>query len=251
MPRSPFRAIGAAPVLALALALAAPAPALSAQDAPAPVVTKITADLGYVAVSGNTQLTTLSIGEKLTQSRGRILLEQGVAFVYSQQADSVTTNFLRLYGRGDYKIDQVFAAFAGLAYDRNRFAGIEHRYEEALGLTAKVLRTATDTVHLEGGGQFTQQLGTDGIQQNFPSARGAASWRHRFSASAYFTQAVEYLPNLKETADWRVNAESGVVAPISAKINLKLSYVIRYDNLPQPGFSEIDRLFTTGLQITF
>jgi putative salt-induced outer membrane protein len=247
MLRSPTRAH----VVALALALVATAPALVAQDAPAPVVTKITADLGYVAVSGNTQLTTLSIGEKLTQSRGRLTLEQGVAFVYSQQADSVTTNFLRLHGRGDYKIDKVFAGYLGLAYDRNRFAGIEHRYEEALGLTARLIGTSSDSVHIEGGAQLTQQLGTDGIQQNFPSARGAASWRHVFSASAYFLQAVEFLPNLKETEDWRLNSESGIVAPISAKINLKLSYVIRYDNLPQPGFSEIDRLFTTGLQITF
>lgn len=247
MLRSPIRVR----VAALALALVATAPALLAQDAPAPVVTKITADLGYVAVSGNTQLTTLSIGEKLTQSRGRLSLEQGIGFVYSQQADSVTTNFLRLYGRGDYKIDKVLAAYLGLAYDRNRFAGIEHRYEEALGLTARLLGTGSDTIRVEGGGQFTQQLGTDGIQQNFPSARGAASWRHAFSASAYFLQTVEYLPNLKETVDWRVNSESGLVAPISAKINLKLSYVVRYDNLPQPGFSEIDRLFTTGLQITF
>lgn len=236
---------------ALALALFATAPAVSAQQAPAPVVTKITADLGYVAVTGNTRLTTLSIGEKLTQSRGRLTLEQGVSFVYSQQADSVTTNFLRLHGRGDYKIDKVFAGYLGLAYDRNRFAGIERRYEEALGITARLVDTPKDTVHIEGGGQVTQQLGTDGIEQNFPSARGAVSWRHTFSKAAYFAQGVEYLPNLKETEDWRVNAESIVVAPISAKINLKVAYVIRYDNLPQVGFSEIDRLFTTGLQITF
>ena len=91
----------------------------------------------------------------------------------------------------------------------------------------------------------------DGLQENFPSARGALRWRHGFTPAAYFTQTVEYIPNLKQTEDWRVNTESGIVAPLSARVGLKVAYVIRYDNLPQAGFSEVDRLFTSGLQITF
>lgn len=241
------------PCLRAALAVSAllvTAPALAAQEAD-PVVTKITADIGYVAVSGNTQVTTFNIGEKLTQARGRLSLEQGVALVYSEQADSVITNYLRAHFRGDFKIDKLLAVFTGIAFDRNRFAGIERRFEEQLGITARILGTARDTVRVEGGGTFTQQIGTDGIQQNFPSARGALSWRHAFTAAAYFQQNVEYIPNMKETVDWRVNTESAIVAPLSSKISLKVSHVIRYDNLPQPGFMDTDRLFTSGLQITF
>lgn len=236
--------------LTLLAGVAALAPALAAQDAPA-VVTKITADIGYVAVTGNTQVTTFNIGERLNQSRGRWTFDQGVALVYSQQRDSVITNWFKANVRGDYRIDKVLAAFTALIYDRNTFAGIERRFEEQLGLAARLLGTSTDTVRVEGGGSFTQQVGTDGIQQNFPSARGAASWRHGFTPAAYFLQTVEYLPNLKETEDWRVNTESALIAPISAKIGVKLSYVIRYDNLPQAGFATTDRLFTSGLQITF
>lgn len=244
MTRSSLRA--ALPVLALLLA----APALAAQEAD-PIVTKITADIGYVAVSGNTQVTTFNIGEKLTQARGRLSLEQSVALVYSQQADSVITNYLRANGRADFKIDRLLALFAGVTFDRNRFAGIERRFEEQLGITARILGTASDTVRIEGGGTFTQQIGTDGLQQNFPSARGALSWRHSFTEAAYFQQNVEYIPNMKETVDWRVNTESAIVAPLSARMSLKISHVIRYDNLPQPGFMDTDRLFTSGLQITF
>lgn len=235
---------------ALALALAAIAPSADAQGAPA-VVTKITADIGYVSVSGNTRVTTFNIGEKLTQGRGRLALEQSIALIFSKQADSVISNYLRANLRGDFKLDRLFAVFTGVTFDRNTFAGIERRFEEQLGVTARVLGTARDTVRVEGGGTFTQQLGTDGLQENFPSARGALQWRHAFTAAAYFTQNLEYIPNLKQTEDWRVNTESGLIAPLSARIGLKIAYVIRYDNLPQTGFSEIDRLFTSGLQITF
>lgn len=236
---------------ALLLASAALAPAAAAQEAAPAVVTKITADIGYVAVTGNTQVTTFNVGEKLTQGRGRLALEQGIALVYSQQSDSVISNYLRANVRGDYKIDRLLALFTGVAFDRNTFAGIERRFEEQLGITARLIGSPSDTVRVEGGGTFTQQIGTDGIQENFPSARGALRWRHGFTSAAYFTQNVEYIPNLKQTEDWRVNTESGLVAPLSAKIALKVAYVIRYDNLPQAGFSEVDRLFTSGLQITF
>ncbi len=249
MPRTlPTRALALA-VLALLGATTA-----AAQGAPAPapaVTTKITADLGFVDVSGNTEVSTFNVGEKLQQSRGRLALEQGVALVYSTQRDSVITNYLRAHLRGDYKIDKVLAAFTGVAFDRNRFAGIERRFEEVVGLAARVVGTSSDTVRIEGGGSFTQQIGTDGVQQNFPSVRGAMNWRHFFTTATYFTQNFEYVPNMKETEDWRLNSESAIVAPLSARIGLKLSYVVRYDNLPQPGFLSTDRLFTSGLQITF
>ena len=137
------------------VALCASAVVVQAQDAAPAVVTKITADLGYVQTSGNTQVTTMNLGEKFTQ------------------------------------------------------------------------------------------------QRNFPSTRAAGVWRHAFTQAAYFQQNVEFVPNLKETEDWRVNSESSVVAPLSARIGLKLAYVVRFDNLPEPGFTDTDKLFTTGIQITF
>lgn len=236
-----------------ALLIAAPA-ALAQTPAPAPapnVVTKVTADLGYVQTSGNTRLTTLSLGEKASQKRGYLTLQQGFALVYGKQRDSVITNALRTGLRADYKIDKLLAIFVGAAFDRDKFSGIERRWEETIGLQARLLGSSTDTVIVEGGGSFTQKVGTDGIQQNFPSARAAAGWRHVFSKAAYFQQNIEYLPNLKQTVDWRVNSESAVVAPISAMIGVKLSYVVRYDHLPEPGFTDTDKLFTTGIQITF
>jgi putative salt-induced outer membrane protein YdiY len=48
-----------------------------------------------------------------------------------------------------------------------------------------------------------------------------------------------------------VYSESALTAPISKQIALKASYVIRFDNRPEPGFQDTDRTFTTGLQIVF
>ena len=240
------------PAVVIAVLAAAP---LAAQD-PAPVaipirVTKITADLGYVSTSGNTQVTTMNVGEKLTHERGRLLFQQGFALVYGTQGDTVNTNSVRANGRMDYKIDRTFAFFFGASFDRNTFAGIKSRFEEQLGIAARVLAAPFDTIRVEGGASVTQQLGTDDMQRNFPSARAAASWRHAFTPGSYFQQNVEVIPNLRDGEDYRLNSESSLVAPISARIGLKISQVARFDNRPEPGFKDTDLLFTTGVQVTF
>lgn len=251
----------------VALLLAFVAPAALAQDASAtdraqdapvvekaprnPAINKLTTDFGFVQTSGNTQVTTMNVGERFTHERGRFTLSQTFALVYGKQRDTLNTNNLRTSLRGDYKIDKVFAFFLGAGYDRNRFAGIERRFEEQIGLQARVLAARADTIRVEGGGSVTQQIAVNGGQENFPSARGALAWRHAFTRSSYFNQNVEYVPNLTENTDWRLNTESSLIAPLSSRLGLKLSYVVRYDNLPEPGFERLDKLFTTGIQLTF
>ncbi len=234
-------------VPALLSLVAAP---LIAQE-PAPVVTKITADLGYVQASGNSEVTTTSFGQKLTQRRGLLGLEQTFNFVYGEQNGVVNTNFLRAGLRADYKLDKVFSAFATVAYDRNVFAGIQRRFEENLGLAWQAIGAPRDSLRLEAGFSVTQQLSVDGIANDFPAGRMAVAYRHIFSPTTYFLQMAEVIPNFKEPEDLRVNTESAVVAPVSSRVNLKVAYLIRYDNLPEPTFRTTDRVFTTGIQITF
>ncbi|MBA3852934.1 MAG: hypothetical protein C0503_00885 [Gemmatimonas sp.] len=238
------------PQLLAPLALLLLAATASAQEA-TPVVTKITADFGYVQAAGNSQVTTTSVGQKLTQSRGRLGLEQTFNFVYGEQQGTVNTNFLKAGLRGDYKLGNVFSAFATVAYDRNSFAGIERRFEENIGLSWRAIRAPKDSLRIEAGGSVTQQKSTTGVINDFPAGRAAFAYRHLFSEASYFLQTVEAIPNFKDTEDFRVNTESSVVAPISARIGVKVSYVVRFDHLPEPGFQKTDRIFTTGVQITF
>jgi len=233
----------AAPVLAFALPL-------SAQDAVAPV-TSFTADFGYVAVSGNTQTTTLSVGERWTRKSGRLTLEQNFGIIRGSLGGVENTNLLRAGVRAEYTIGGYFSWFAVGGFDRNPFAGIERRFEEQAGLQFRPVANPSDTLRFEGGASATQQTSVDGTQLNFPAARAAGTWRHQFSTTAYFVQSVELLPNLQDGEDYRVNTESLIIAPISKRIALRLAYLIRFDNVPEPTFQKTDRLFTTALQVTF
>lgn len=234
-------------LLALTLAYTLP---LSAQDAERPV-TKFTSDFGYVAVSGNTQATTLSVGERWTRKSGRLTLEQNFGIIRGSLNGVENTNLLRAGVRSEYTLGGHFSWYAGAAFDRNPFAGIERRFEEQTGLQYRPIANSRDTLRFEGGASATQQTSVDGARLNFPAARAAGAWRHQFSTNAYFIQSVEVLPNLQDGEDYRINTESSIIAPVSQRIALRLGYLIRYDNLPEPTFRSTDRLFTTAVQLTF
>lgn len=222
--------------------------AVSEAAAPA---TSFTTDLGYVAVSGNTRVSTINLAERLVHSRGFWRFEQTFGIVYGENDGVENANLMRAGVGAQYAIRPRIALATGVLYDRNRFAGIARRTEEYLGLVFRVLEAPRDTLRVETGASLTQQQGVDGVANNFPAARAAAWYKRNFAASAFFLQTLEVIPNLEVTEDYRINSESALVAPLSQRVALKLGYVVRFDNLPEVGFLSTDRIFTSGLQVSF
>ena len=240
-------------VSTLAAAQAAPT-ARTGQAGVAPAeapVTNFTTDFGYVATSGNTRVSTVNIGERLVHARGLWRFEQTFGVVYGENAGVENVNLLRAGLGAQYQLRPRVALATGVLYDRNRFAGIARRTEEYLGPVFRVREAPRDTLRFETGASLTQQLGIDDVTNNFPAARAAAWYKRTFGANAFFLQTLEAIPNLDVSEDYRINSESALVAPLSQKIALKLGYIVRFDNLPEVGFLSTDRIFTSGLQVSF
>lgn len=236
-----------APVLAAAAALclaATPAPAQSAESL------SLTGDLGIVSTAGNTDLTTINIGEEVRWRRGPLTLGQTFALVYGRSSGETTSALWRGGVRGDYALSDAVAGYLLVGYDRDRFAGIARRFEEGTGVALGLLRRTRDRLEAEVGFSLVQQRSTLGVQNDFASTRGAAAYEHRFTQETYFRQMLEATANLEEASDYRLTSESALVAPLSSRLALRISYVVRFDHQPEPGFRSTDRLLTSGLQFT-
>ncbi|HET7024356.1 MAG TPA: DUF481 domain-containing protein [Gemmatimonadales bacterium] len=243
-------------VAALAFLAVITAPAVQAQ-APAgpPAVRRLEfqGDLGYVATGGNTNVTTYNIGEKIAFRPGRWLFTQTFTVIYGKSAGVVNASSIAAGVRGDYSFAPKASIYTLGKFAHDSFAGIKSRWEESIGLSSKLLDTSLDQFSFELGIGLIQQTPSQagGTKSSFVSARTAGVYRHSFSKTAYAQQSVEVLPNLKQGDDYRINSETSVVAPIDSHIALKSGFVIHFDNLPEPGFKSSDRVFTSGLQITF
>lgn len=233
--------------------LATPIPA---QDN-APPPSEFNTDLGFVSVTGNTSITTLSLGEKWIRRIARWEFRQELGAVYGKTDGEETSNQWRASLRGDYGVGGHFALYARTAFERNKFAGVKSRFAEGLGAVARLIASDVTQLNVEGGFELTQQNNLDGTSDSFSSLRAASSWKRMFSENAHFFQAIEVLPNLDENEDYRINSETTIVAPISSHVAMKASYQVRFDNLPSLNaegtapLRKSDRIFSTGIQISF
>ena len=229
--------------LLLALTVAAP---LAAQDS-----LKATIDVGFVNTAGNTDVTSLNVGEGLVLMANAWTLTQRFAVVYARTAGVTQTLQWKAGARADHPLAAPLGAFALVAYERNTFAGIDRRLEETVGFTASLLAQDGNTLLTEVGVSANQETPVAGSTATFAAGRLALMYRRDLTETAYATLDSEFLPNLKTTDDYRVNGQASLVAPISSRIATKLSYVVQYDHLPEAGFQTTDRIFTAGLQVTF
>lgn len=244
--RCPWRASHALPLLAL---FALPTRSALGQDPPKP--REFSADVGYVSTSGNTEVSTLNLGERLILRAGRWEHRHQFGSVYGSQDGEQTSNLLFTNWRSDWKFHPRLSLFGYAGFDRNAFAGISRRFEEALGLSAKLLALANDQWSLEAGFAMNQQRATDGSSIDFASVRSASTYKHLFTKTAYFQQSVEFLPSLDVSEDYRMNSETALVAPLSSHIAMKVGYVVRFDNLPETGRGKHDRILSSGLQFNW
>jgi putative salt-induced outer membrane protein len=236
-------------VLLLGL-LAVPRGAPAQATPPDPLA--LTLDLGFVNTSGNTEVTTFNTGEKVVVTSAPWTVTQTFAVVYGRIADSTTTSQWKAGARGEFGLSPRLGMFADARYERNRFAGIARRFEEALGLSAVPVNAGGNRLKVEAGASLNQQTSfvTD-TTATFAAGRASAEYRRQITETSHLTITAEFLPNFKTSDDYRVNGVATLVAPISQKVAVKLSYDARFDHLPEPGFEKWDRILTAGLQIVF
>lgn len=235
------------PLVALvATPLAAQAPA----SAPAWKLTG-TVDFGFVSATGNTDVTTISLGDKMVASRGPWTITQVLSQVYGKTSGVESANQLRAGLRGERTIVDGIGGFASVQFERNAFAGFDRRVDEQLGLRWRAIEDSSDALTLDVGGVLTQQENTDGASKTSRSVRGAMAYKHIFKPGTFFSHQTEVVSDLQESGAYRLNSETSAVAPLSARIAMKIGYVFQYNSRPPTGFGTTDRVFTSGLQVSF
>jgi putative salt-induced outer membrane protein len=231
---------------------AAQAPAVEGLVPGAADTVQATAELGVVNTTGNTDLTTVNVSQRVEWRTRRLALGQTFGMVYGRSEGETKTSEWRATIRGDVLLSGAVSGYTAVAWDRNRFAGLARRLEEGAGIAVALAKTPRDKLDLEGGVSLVQQRAIATLaDDNFSAARAAARYLHHLTADAYLRQALEVIANLEATRDVRLNSETALVAPLSRRLAVKVSYVIRFDNVPEPGFESTDRLLTTALQVTF
>ena len=230
-------------LLAAALSAASPSP-LAAQ-----AKKTLTLDAGLVHASGNSEFMSANFGEKATWSKNRWSIAQNAKVIYGETDGARTTESYDADLRVQRELSPRLGVYAFVAYQRDPFAALASRWSGGPGVAVGLVRAARDTLGIEGALTQQSERTTAPLERSFSATRTAALFKHMFTSNAFFTQSLEWIANLETSEDYRLNSESALVAPLSSKIGLRVSYLIRYDNRPEPTFEKTDKILTTGIQV--
>ena len=239
----------AALALAAIALMAAPQPA-AAEDAAPEKPTKYALDGAYVKTGGNTDVTSISGGDKLSHTTGSWLFTQEFRAVWGETDGIETAGKYGASLRSDFKVAPQLSAYGLGSWRRDAFAGISRQFDEGVGLSWHAVAGKPHELDLEGGVGLLQRLDTQGVQDDFSTGRAGARYKYSFTDKSYFEGRGSYVVNLEDSEDSQGDAALAIVAPISGGLSMKLGYDVAYRNRPLPGLEKTDTTFSAGIQFS-
>ncbi|MFN4896302.1 MAG: YdiY family protein [Pseudomonadota bacterium] len=209
---------------------------------------------GYNYTDGNSKTASLNLNGKVMRDYDGEAWRFEADYNYGNAAADVNSvrEVVKQNARAlaDYKhtLDSVFFAGANASYAWDEIANLDYRVILSPNVGAYLVKNDVTTFSLEAGPSYVwEQLG--GEDDNFAAARIADRFVWNISESALLYQSAEYLVAFDDSADYIVNAEIGIEAPLSSSVNLVLSVRDYYINQPAEGRERNDVYTITGLKV--
>jgi len=211
---------------------------LPAEEAnPAPSKWDGAAELGFIMNRGNTETETLNAQFRVENTRPKWLHRVEFKVLQVSEKETTTAESYELSGRSEYSLDDNDYLFGSLRYEDDRFAGYDRRTTEVVGYGHQYLKREDMTLKGEFGVGSRQTKNTDGSSDSEGIARVGLDYKWQITDTSSFSETI-YVEHGEE------NTYTESVTAVTAKINnslaMKLSYTIKDNSDPQPGFENTD-----------
>lgn len=245
-----------APAALVAVLLLGAAPLLAAEEKKG---WGDTAELSFVSTSGNTETTTLGAKNKLWWLGDRSRFESKAGAIRARsitrryavgdpngnyrvfEDNDLTAENYYVDARYDRKISNRFFWFGGAGWDKNEFAGIDSR-TTAFGGVGNIWYSRDDLrFRTDYSVTYTDQknvVDDPDFDETFSGLRFSWAYLNKFGDNTTYTNDLVLNYNAEESEDWRADMINAVTVALSAKMALKVTHQLLYDNLP--SFEEVD-----------
>lgn len=201
----------------------------------------------FVGTSGNSD--TASTGADFTaHRRGLVWLVDAAAIAVRTDSNDVTTaeRYLGML-RGQRKLTPIIGVSAGEKIERDRFSGVDVRSILDAGLSWALVRRPVWTLDGVTALAWNHESRTAGPGLDDPVGVFQLLSRIPFGGAGDMTQRATYYPNFNTTSAYRSEVELTAQAAMAAHLALKIGYLLRYSNVPVPGFRKTDTMTTASI----
>ena len=210
---------------------------------------------GASVSSGNSDSTTINLsGDVVKATKIDKLTFNGRALYVKN--DDVDAEQRYAFGTGDQRdvTERVFG-FGQFDALKDEPANLSSRYSVGAGAGYHLIKQDNLTWDVSTGVGFTQERYVvpalqDGVLRSKYSNTEllfAEESNHKISDNTTFKQRLAYLPDLRNSGEFRATFDGGISVAMTQRFSLTATVQHRYDSNPGDGLKKNDTLFVTGV----
>lgn len=212
---------------------------------------KFSSETSYINTTGNTRTETIGTKNAFDYDWTKTALRTKANAMGSQEDRKTTAENYFAEEKYEWKFKKPNYLFQLGSWEKDRFAGIDHRLTAGGGLGRKLLDLKRHSLIFELGLQHSWEDRRKARSEKFGSARAYADYHWILSETAEFSQSVEYLDDFESSDAYRVNAITAIKTALTTHLSFKASYEIKYNNDPPPLITKTDTQTILALVIDF
>lgn len=206
------------------------------------------AELGYLARSGNTDSTDLNAKFGVAHSYGKWTQSFNASAELAEEKNTRTTQRYQAGVKSEYRLSDQDYVFAAVDYQSDKFGAYSRRYSETLGYGRRLINQETQTLDLELGAGARQSRLSDGTKQSEAIASLGLNYFYQLKTGAEFRN--NFLTEAGEENTYLEN-EASLAMPLLANISLKTAYTVRHNTDVPAGTEKTDTLTSVNLAYKF
>lgn len=153
--------------------------------------------------------------------------------------------------RTERVLNDKWMGLLGYLVESDKYAGYQQKHNTDVGAKYIVAKEEHYEVLSEAGFRYIHQNNADGSQNHANAARIYLEGLYKINPTNSTKIWIEHIPNFEESNDYQTNAEASLSSAINTTFSLKVAYLVKSDNLPEPGKEKTDTTFTTALVAKF
>ena len=207
--------------------------------------------LSYLGTSGNSRTSSTGLSAAYENSWGDWKMQAFASALRATDRGERSAERFVAGARADVAVWKELALTSGLAWERDRFAGIDARSIVDAGLKWTPQPDNSLVFSALVAATYTREEQVGAAFKNFLGAVAKADAVYAISESAKATLNVAVYPNFETAAAWRAGSAAGLQASLSSQLALKLTYEYRYNNRPPASFRKSDTATMLSLVAQF
>jgi putative salt-induced outer membrane protein len=203
-------------------------------------------ELGGTTTSGNTKTSSVAAKTDNKYLVGNELWTLTARYLRNADQNTETALFWSGSLRYDHELSDLVSVFLGYTVEADPYSGYVQRDSVDLGGKYYFMKRENFYWLGEAGYRYSKTH-TYGENTYESFLRFYTEMQENIDKNTYAKVWIEYLPNLTNNKAYLTNAEASVSAVLTQLLSLKVSYLVKYQNQPTPGYERTDSIFLTTL----